>query len=112
MPSPFHHSLKVVEITIEVSIFRLAPGVSVDAFEQAAREATRQLRRFEGFRSRQLFHDARSGQWTDVLHWASREEARRAAEQVYHVDELGPFLRSIDPSTIQMVHGEEVDVQG
>lgn len=69
-------------MTIEISVFKLVSGVEADEFQVAACEATHHLQQFEGFHSRELYHDLETGQWTDVLHWESREDAIRASERV------------------------------
>lgn len=97
-------------MTIEISLFKLAAGVRPADFRRAAREATPHLEKLEGFWSRQLFHDSGSDQWADVLLWESRDHAVRASEEVLERAEFEPFIRLIDPSSIQMVHGESVDV--
>lgn len=97
-------------MTIEISVFKLVSGVEADEFQVAACEATHHLQQFEGFHSRELYHDLETGQWTDVLHWESREDAIRASERVLEMDEFKPFIQKIDGSTVEMYHGEEVSV--
>lgn len=96
-------------MTVEVAVFKLAHGTSIDEFQGAAREVTGHLRRFDGFKRRELLHDPDSDVWIDIVHWTSRDLAQQAADTIMERPEFEAFLQKIDPSSVQMHHGEPVE---
>lgn len=97
-------------MAVEVTLFKLAPTADPDEFRHIARSATGHLRQIDGFENRELLHDSEQDMWIDVLHWQSRDHALRAADEMMRKPELAPFMQQIDPSSVQMLHGEPVDV--
>ncbi|MEM8863091.1 MAG: hypothetical protein AAGD96_32675, partial [Chloroflexota bacterium] len=66
---------------LEVVVFKLAEGVSDEAFLQAAQGIEAWLETKPGFISRRLSNDGQ-GSWLDLVEWKSMEEAQTAAADI------------------------------
>lgn len=87
----------------EIVTFRLAAGISDDAFLVAARATEALVEALPGFVSRRLSR-GEDGTWTDHVEWASMDQAMAAAEALTADPAALPFLKAIDPGTIAMRH--------
>ena len=88
---------------LEVVVFKLAEGVSDEAFVQAAQEIETWLKTKSGFISRRLSHNG-EGVWLDLVEWESMEEAQTAAAEIMATSEGQAFGSKIDGESIQMYH--------
>jgi heme-degrading monooxygenase HmoA len=89
--------------TVELVLFRLKPGVEEAAFLEAADAIQSAVVEMGGFIRRELLRNE-EGQWADVLHWNSLEEAHHAAEAILSDSRCDPFLGMIDEPSITMLH--------
>jgi len=65
---------------VEIAQFKLASGVTDEEFVKEAEAVQKNfLEKQSGYIDRELLKD-RDGQWVDILHWNSMEEAQKAAE--------------------------------
>jgi heme-degrading monooxygenase HmoA len=91
-------------IIVEVAMFKLNEGVTDQAFiSEAAKVQESFLKNQKGYLDRELLKDE-NGQWFDILHWASMEEAQTAAQVMMQEAECQPFVQMINPQSIQMFH--------
>ena len=63
------------------------------------------LEKQSGYIDRELLKD-KDGQWVDMLHWNSMEEAQKAAEVTMSDLATQGFMQKIDPSSVKMLHLE------
>lgn len=91
-------------IIVEVATFKLNEGLTDQAFiAEAERVQEPFLKNQRGYLDRELLKDE-NGQWFDILHWASMEEAQTAARVMIQESECQPFTQMLDPKSIQMLH--------
>jgi len=88
---------------LEVVVFKLAEGVSDEAFVQAAQGIETWLETKPGFMSRRLSNDGQ-GSWLDLVEWESMGEAQAAAAEIMATSEGQAFGSKIDGESIQMYH--------
>jgi heme-degrading monooxygenase HmoA len=93
--------------TVELVLLRLQAGADEDAFVRAARATTSDLRALDGYASRELLR-ADDGQWVDIVHWSSRDQALAAAEQFPTLPSAQAFGSLMDGESIRMMHLEQV----
>ena len=93
--------------TVELVLLRLQPGADEDAFIRAARATTSDLRALDGYASRELLR-AEDGQWVDIVHWSTRDQALAAAEQFPTLPSAQAFGSLMDGGSIRMMHLEQV----
>lgn len=96
------------KLIVEIAQFKLASGVTDKEFIKEA-EAVQMdfLEKQHGYIDRELLKD-KNGLWVDILHWNSMEEAQRAAEVMMKEPTTQGFMQKIDPSTVKMLHLEQV----
>ncbi len=93
---------------VEIAQFRLATGVNDKDFLQEAEVVQKNfLEKQGGYIDRELLKD-KDGQWVDILHWNSMEEAQKAAEVMMSDPATQSFMQKIDPSSVKMLHLEQV----
>ena len=97
--------------TIEIVSFRLIEGADLKEFMKNANATVEFLAGCEGFVRRQLSRD-QDGLWTDYVEWSSPEKAKQAAENLMKHESVGPFMSSIDSSTVMMRHCDLLMSQG
>ena len=68
---------------LEMVLYRVQPGVTDDDVIALSDEIHVWLKQQPGYQQRQLFM-AESGEWLDIVHWASMAEAVTASEQIFH----------------------------
>lgn len=93
--------------TVELVLLRLQPGADEDAFIRAAQATTSDLRALDGYASRELLR-ADDGQWVDIVHWSTRNQALAAAEQFPTLPSAQAFGSLMDGESIRMMHLEQV----
>ena len=97
-------------LIVEVAQFKLATGVREEDFLQEAEAVQKNfLEKQSGYIDRQLLKD-KDGQWVDILHWNSTEEAQKAGEVMMGDPATQGFMQKIDPSSVKMLHLEQVQV--
>ena len=72
--------MNMKNLIVEIAQFKLASGVTDEEFIKEAEFVQKNfLEKQRGYIDRELLK-AKDGQWIDILHWDSMEEAQRAAE--------------------------------
>ena len=95
---------------VEIAQFKLASGVTDEEFTKEAEAVQKNfLEKQSGYIDRELLKD-KEGQWVDILHWNSMEEAQKAAEVMMKNPATQGFMQKIDPSSVKMLHLEQVEV--
>ena len=96
------------KLIVEVAQFKLAEGVSEEEFLKEA-EAVQKgfLEKQSGYIDRELLK-TEDGLWADVLHWKTMKEAQKAAEVMMGNPAAQGFMQKIDPSSVKMLHLEQV----
>ncbi len=92
------------KLIVEIAQFKLASGVTDEEFIKEAEMVQKNfLEKQNGYIDRELLKD-KDGQWIDILHWNSMEEAQRAAEVMMKEPTTQGFMQKIDPSSVKMLH--------
>lgn len=89
--------------TYEMVLFRLKPGIDRDSMRTVSDQANAWLRQQPGFLSREVLEDE-SGQWVDMLRWASLDEALAAAEAFIDTPVAAAYMALVDEESIRMLH--------
>lgn len=89
---------------LEIVSFRLK-NADKAAFLGANDAVNAWMRRQPGFLQRQLGLEP-DGTWTDIINWASRDEALAAAEQMGRDAGSLPAMLMIDPASVVMRHAD------
>jgi hypothetical protein len=84
---------------VEIVQFRLASGVTRDAFLAAASKTTPELCATKGFIGRTLL-EGEDGKWTDYVQWVSADDAQAAMAGSAEKAALKDFIISIDPDSM------------
>ncbi|GAB4508785.1 MAG: hypothetical protein OHK0046_02280 [Anaerolineae bacterium] len=87
----------------EVVLFRILPEFSPEEFLAAAADMQPVVSAMPGFIDRELLHNE-EGQWIDIVHWNTLEEAHQAAHTLETAASAGRFMQMIDVQTINMMH--------
>jgi hypothetical protein len=88
---------------IEIVTFKLAAGVSDDAFLKYSDVVNTYISTRKGFISRRLSRAA-DGTYLDHVTWESLVDATTAMESSMKEASLAPFMQSIDPATVKVDH--------
>ena len=91
----------------EIVIYRLKPEVNRDQFLEISARATEWLRNRPGYVGRELLEDY-SGQWVDLVRWATMEDALAAASAFMEAAEAAVFMDAVEPESITMLHPRRV----
>lgn len=92
--------------TIEIVNFRLAPGVSDEAFVNETMSMERNfLGKLQGFLDRDTGKST-DGEWVVVLHWASPEDAQASMDKFVGNAGTKTFTDMIDMPTFKMTRYE------
>jgi antibiotic biosynthesis monooxygenase (ABM) superfamily enzyme len=91
----------------EIVIYRLKPDVDRNRFLEISTRATEWLRRRPGYLGRELLEDD-SGQWVDLVRWATMDDALAAANAFMEVPEAAAFMDVVEPESITMLHPRSV----
>lgn len=95
-------------LIVEIAQFKLATGIDEQGFLKEA-EAVQEdfLKKQRGYIDRELLKDE-GGQWVDIVHWKTMEEAQKAAEAIMKDPAALGFIQKIDPSSVKMFHLRQV----
>ena len=97
-------------VIVEIAQFKLATGVREEDFLQEAEAVQKNfLEQQSGYIDRELLKD-KDGQWVDILHWNSMEEAQKAAEVMMSDPATQGFMQKIDPSSVKILHLEQIRI--
>ena len=91
----------------EIVIYRLKADVDRDQFIEISERATEWLRSRPGYLGRELLGDD-SGQWVDLVRWATMEDALAAASAFMEVPQAAAFIAAVEPESITMLHPRRV----
>lgn len=91
----------------EIVIYRLKPDVNRDQFLEISARATEWLRNRPGYLGRELLEDG-SGEWVDLVRWATMEDALAAASAFMETPEAAAFMDAVEPESITMLHPRRV----
>ena len=92
---------------LEIVIYRLKPDMDQSRFMEISTRASEWLRQRPGYLGRQLLHDD-SGQWVDLVRWATMDDALAAASAFMDVPEAIAFMDAVEPESITMLHPRSV----
>ena len=93
---------------IEIAQFKLVAGVSEEDFLKEAEAVQKNfLEKQSGYIDRELLKSD-DDLWVDVLHWNSMGEAQKAAEVMMDDPATQGLMQKIDPSSVKMLHLEQV----
>jgi hypothetical protein len=87
----------------EIVHFKLAAGVSDEAFAKSSEAATVFMKQQPGFISRRL-SKSENGGYVDHVTWATIKDAQGAMEASMKDASLAPFMQAIDPTSIKIDH--------
>ena len=89
---------------LEIAEFKLAAGADEQGFLKEADAVQRDfLERQKGYMDRELLK-GEDGEWIDIVHWRSMEEAKRAADTIMQDPACLGFLQKIEPESVKMMH--------
>jgi hypothetical protein len=91
----------------EIVTFKLAKGVNEAALLKASQSAEAFMRTRKGFISRRLTRSA-EGIYTDYVVWGNEADAKAAMEASMTDARVGPFVQSIDETSIKVDHQQIV----
>jgi antibiotic biosynthesis monooxygenase (ABM) superfamily enzyme len=91
----------------EIVIYRLKPDVDRSRFMEISNRATEWLRQRPGYLGRELLEDE-SGQWVDLVRWATMDDALTAASAFMDVPEAAAFMDAVERESITMLHPQSV----
>jgi antibiotic biosynthesis monooxygenase (ABM) superfamily enzyme len=91
----------------EIVIYRLKADIDRDHLIEISSRATEWLRDRPGYLGRELLQDE-SGQWVDLVRWATIEDALAAASAFMEVPEAAAFMDAVEPESITMLHPRRV----
>jgi quinol monooxygenase YgiN len=91
----------------EIVIYRLKAEAHRDQFLEVSARATEWLRNRPGYLGRELLQDD-SGQWVDLVRWATMDDALAAASAFMEVPEAAAFMNAVEPESITMLHPRRV----
>ncbi len=96
-------------LVVEVVTFKLKAGVDEAEFLRAADAIVSDLQAMSGYIDRELLK-GQHGEWMDILHWQSMEQALAAAEAIMAAPNAGLFMSMLDETNVAMHHLEQVRV--
>jgi hypothetical protein len=88
---------------LEIVTFKLADGVTEEAFLMAGEAAVTFMKNRKGFISRRLSRN-NDGTYTDHVTWASLNAAKESMDASMSEASLGAFMQSIDPASMKIDH--------
>jgi hypothetical protein len=91
------------DFVYEIVLFQLRPGVDREQYLAATGKASDWLQAQPGFLSREILEDE-SGQWLEVLRWATTEDALAAARAIEEADYVAAIMDAVVPETVRMLH--------
>jgi len=91
--------------TIETVTFKLASGVSKEAFLKTIPASTTFIENRSGFICRRL-SCSDDGTWVEHIEWANLKDAKLAAEALMNNTTVLPFLQCIDGQNATVQHSQ------
>ncbi len=88
---------------IEVVTFRLAQGVSREAFLKTVPASSEFVSKMPGFIARRL-SESEDGTWLEHIEWETLEHAKVASEAFMKKESLKPMMEAIDGPGAKMSH--------
>ena len=92
---------------VEIIRYKLHKEVKLDDFLKAAEKMAPNLKNQPGLIDWQLYKEE-NGDWLEILHWNSVEEAKTAATRVLKLDSVKDFIKFIDEQTTENAYFETV----
>ncbi len=89
--------------TMETVTFKLAEGITKDAFLQTVPASTKYMKGRSGFIARRL-SCTDDGMWIEQIEWETMEDAKGAAANLGTAESIHPFLQAIDGPSATMHH--------
>ncbi|NVD08971.1 hypothetical protein FCU94_19160 [Vibrio sp. JPW-9-11-11] len=89
---------------LEIVRFKLNHHATHEQLIAACEQSQKFVSGLDGFEYRSLSFDQPSNTWTDVVYWASMEQAQRAGEQFLSSPDCQPLMALIDPESVIMQH--------
>lgn len=96
-----------MDSVFEIVLYQIKPGVERNHLLAASAQAADWLRTRSGYLGRELLEDE-SGQWIDLVHWATMDDALTAAAAFGETDVAAAFMNTVDPESIRMMHPRTV----
>jgi antibiotic biosynthesis monooxygenase (ABM) superfamily enzyme len=96
-----------MEGQFEIVIYRPKPDVDRSRFLEISNRATEWLRQRPGYLGPELLEDE-SGQWVDLVRWATMDDALAAASAFMDVPEAAAFMDAVEQESITMLHPRSV----
>ena len=93
----------------EIVIYRLKPDMDRDRVMEISHQAPDWLRQRPGYLGRELLEDE-SGQWVDLVRWATMDDALAAASAFMEVPDAAAFMEAVEPESVTMLHPRRVVV--
>jgi antibiotic biosynthesis monooxygenase (ABM) superfamily enzyme len=97
----------VKDSVYEIILFELKPGVARDHYLNVTTQANDWLQKQPGFLSREILADE-SGQWIEILRWATTEDALAAARASEGAEFAAAIMDTVVPETIRMLHPQRL----
>ncbi len=88
---------------VEIVSFKLAKGVSDEAFLKTIPLISVFLKTCDGFISRHLSR-GEDGEWVDHVQWANMANAQSASQKFMDDKSLKPVMEKIDSASVTMRH--------
>lgn len=89
---------------IELALFKLKPGQSIEAITDAANATTGFLAGRNGFVRRLLSQTPQTEQWADIVLWETLHDAQEASTAFMQDSRCQGFLAMIDPDSLSLQH--------
>lgn len=96
---------------LEIVLYRLKPEGERERLLAASAQADEWLSARSGYLGRELLEDE-SGQWIDMVRWATLDDALAAAAEFAETEEAAAFVNAVDPESIRMLHPRRVTAYG
>ena len=99
------------QFIVEITQFKLVDGVTEESFLQDATNVQKGfLEKQAGYAGTRQLLKGDAGEWVDIVYWESLENAQKAQEAAMGSKTCMPMFQKIDPSSIKMLHLEQVMV--
>ena len=99
----------MIIMIIEITLFKLMDGVAEESFLQGATNVQKGfLEKQAGYAGTRQLLKGDGAEWVDIVHWESIEDAKKAQEAAMGSETCMPMFHKIDPSSIKMMHLEQI----
>ncbi|WP_087026233.1 hypothetical protein [Thaumasiovibrio subtropicus] len=93
-----------MDMTIELVTYKLNQDITEQELSAANEECQTFVLEQDGFLYRSVSVDRNSNTWTDIVYWATMENAQQAGEAFMKSDHTKNLMRCIDPESVVMTH--------